>query len=196
MSCACAAGMAIHTTAAAANQARVKADLDIAPLLLPEKPVLSLSDRTTRAVRIKAYRFRQSKSGAQPPVAHAVISPPAARRRATSPAVSSKATAMWWALACARIASSVRARTADRCDRDVLLRARRPAPLAEPDAVLRHLPALRSRRIPLAGRRLFGVLRRAPPQLDAVVEIVRHLKTERSSTSLSASVHCEPLVRG
>src|SRR5215813_8634616 len=71
MSCACAAGMAIHTTAAAANQARVKADLVIAPLLLPEKPVLSLSDRTTRAVRIKAYRFRQSKSGARPPVAHA-----------------------------------------------------------------------------------------------------------------------------
>src|SRR5262245_31682905 len=88
--------MAIHRTAAAANQARVKADLDIAPLLLPEKPVLSLSDRTTRAVGIKAYRFRQSKSGARPPVAHAVISPPAARMRATAPAVSSKATTMWW----------------------------------------------------------------------------------------------------
>src|SRR6266545_7733893 len=56
------------------------------------------------------------------------------------------------------------------------LRARRPAPLVEPGAVLRHLRALRPWRTPLAGRRLFALGWRAPSQLDAVVQIVRHLE--------------------
>src|SRR5262245_63356373 len=39
-------------------------------------------------------------------------------------------------------------------DAGALLSPRRPAPLGEPRAILRHLRALRRRRAPLAGRRL------------------------------------------
>src|SRR5262249_31684875 len=55
-----------------------------------------------------------------------------------------------------------------------------PAPLAEPAAVPRHLGPLRRRRVPLARRRLGALLRRAPPQLDAVVQVVRHLEIRRA----------------
>src|SRR5215471_2094677 len=52
----------------------------------------------------------------------------------------------------------------------------RPAPLAEPVAVVRrHLGALRLRRMPLASRCLLAVVRRGPPYLGAVVRIVGHL---------------------
>ncbi len=57
---------------------------------------------------------------------------------------------------------------------------RRPAPLIEPRAVLRHLRALRPRCIPLARRRLLALLRRAPAQLDAVVHVVGHLEIRRA----------------
>src|SRR5215469_14955590 len=56
------------------------------------------------------------------------------------------------------------------------LSARRPAPFAEPGAVIRHLRALRRRRVPLARRRLGAVVGCAPAQLDAVVQVVRHLE--------------------
>src|SRR5215469_9585345 len=57
-----------------------------------------------------------------------------------------------------------------------MLSARRPAPLAEPGAVLRHLRALRRRGAPLARRRLGALVGCAPAQLDAVVQVVRHLE--------------------
>src|SRR6516164_1164743 len=63
-----------------------------------------------------------------------------------------------------------------RCGMPSPLRARPPAPLAEPGAVLRHLPALRRRRAPLARRRLGALVGCAPAQLDAVVQVVRHLE--------------------
>src|SRR6185295_1463919 len=56
------------------------------------------------------------------------------------------------------------------------LAARRPAPLMEPGAVLRHLGALCPRRAALAGRGLLALLRRAPAQLDAVVQVVGHFE--------------------
>src|SRR5262245_37637035 len=61
-----------------------------------------------------------------------------------------------------------------------LLAARRPAPLVKPRAVLGHLRALRLRRTPLARRRFLAAARRAPPQLDAVVHVVRHLEIRRA----------------
>src|SRR6516164_11840571 len=62
------------------------------------------------------------------------------------------------------------------CGMHSLLSARRPAPLAEPGAVIRHLRALRRRRVPLARRRLGAVVVCAPAQLDTVVQVVRHLE--------------------
>src|SRR5262245_21462016 len=56
------------------------------------------------------------------------------------------------------------------------LAARRAAALVEPGAVFRHLRALPRRREPLAGRGLLALVWRAPAQLDAVVEVVRHLE--------------------
>src|SRR5438046_10690035 len=56
------------------------------------------------------------------------------------------------------------------------LSARRTAPLVEPGAVFAHFRALCGGRVPLAGRRLVAPLRRAPAQLDAVVEIIGHLE--------------------
>src|SRR5215468_4673790 len=62
----------------------------------------------------------------------------------------------------------------------LLLSARRSAPLVEPGAILRHLRALRPRCISLARRRLFALLRRAPAQLTAVVQVVPHLEVDRA----------------
>src|ERR1700733_1939627 len=56
---------------------------------------------------------------------------------------------------------------------------RRPVPVAEPGSVVRHLGALRLRRMTLAGRGLFAVFGRGPPQLHAVVGIVGHLEIHR-----------------
>src|SRR5262249_56375988 len=66
------------------------------------------------------------------------------------------------------------------CGMHALLSARRPAPLAEPRAVFRHLRALRRRRVPLARRRLGALVGCAPAQLDAVVQVVRHLAIRRA----------------
>src|SRR5512139_2504567 len=60
------------------------------------------------------------------------------------------------------------------------LSARWPVPLLEPRAVLRHLRTLRRWRMPVTCRRLFAVLWRAPPQLDAVVQVVCHLEIDRA----------------
>src|SRR5262245_9818553 len=71
------------------------------------------------------------------------------------------------------------------------LSARRPAPLAEPGAVVRHLRALRRRRVALARRGLGALVGRTPAQLDAVVQVVRHLEIrralDRKSTRLNSS---------
>src|SRR5512139_1016372 len=56
------------------------------------------------------------------------------------------------------------------------LGARRPTPLVEPGPVPGHLRALRRWRMPFAGRGLLTPVRRAPPQLDAIVEVVAHLE--------------------
>src|SRR3954454_18928002 len=61
-----------------------------------------------------------------------------------------------------------------------VLSARWTAPLVEPGAVVGHLRALRRRGTPLTGRCLVALLRRAPPQLDAVVQIIRHLQRCRA----------------
>ena len=52
----------------------------------------------------------------------------------------------------------------------------RPVAFAEPGAIVRHLRALRGRRVPPARRCLGAPVRRAPPQFDAVIGIVAHLK--------------------
>src|SRR5215471_18856301 len=55
---------------------------------------------------------------------------------------------------------------------------RRPVAIAEPGAVVRHLRALRRRRMALAGRALLAVVRRRPAQLDAVVGVIGHLELD------------------
>ena len=67
-----------------------------------------------------------------------------------------------------------------RSDWKRVLSARWTAPLVEPGAVVGHLRALRRRGTPLARRCLVALVRRAPPQLDAVVQIVRHLQSCRT----------------
>ena len=52
----------------------------------------------------------------------------------------------------------------------------RPVAVAEPVAVVRHLGALRGRRMPLAGRGLVAAVRRTPAQLDAVVGVIGHFE--------------------
>src|SRR5262249_30068068 len=52
----------------------------------------------------------------------------------------------------------------------------RSPPLVEPRAVRRHLRALRLRCKPLARRGFIALVRCTPPQFDAVVYVVRHLK--------------------
>jgi hypothetical protein len=65
------------------------------------------------------------------------------------------------------------------------LSVRRPVPLAEPRTVLGHLRALGRRRMPLARRRLITLVRRGPPQLNAIVPRPRRTR----NTAARRAVH-------